>query len=157
MKSMGPALGISFVAFIVVTIVVYFLGGVVEESMGTWGAMDIGEWDEIYQKSVAITGILSMLCAMAWSGRVYNMDTLDSFGNRVNPRGYWVMLFLASLVISLAVPFVIKMMAPSDYHLHMLNILLGAGLFLLTFFLVTVVGTPSKFKYAPVGAELIRG
>lgn len=153
-NKMVPSIILSVFAFVIAIVIVYFLGGVIEESFWVKG-MKIDQWKALLMKEVAVTGVLMALCAITWIVRTYTMDTITEKG-QANPRPLWIMLFLVAAAISLVVPFSFTVLGLIP-HLHVFNILASGAIFTITYYFVTVFCTPVVFQYAPLGASAIRG
>lgn len=154
-NKMVPSIIISLFAIVIGVIMVYFIGCQIEESFWVKG-MKQAEWQSLYLREVCVTGLLVELCSLGWIIRTYTMPSVTEDGGDVFPRPLWIGLFVLAMIFSVGAPFFCTVLSVLP-HLHVFNILLSFVLFVVIHYFVTVFCTPNIFKYAPIGAGVLRG
>lgn len=133
--------------------VVYLIGCNIEQAHWVKG-IKLAEWQSIYLKVLSITGFLVFLSNLIWVVRSSTANPFDSAGH-VDMRPTWLLLTMLAIAESIGVPLIMNAM---DFipHLYFLNIVIGAVVFVLVYYVCSIFGSAENFKFAPIGAGIIR-
>ncbi len=111
------------------------------------------DWLDEFRGRVMFIGTFTLLTSLIWhilTGFIYKITSLVD----TNRRFVWISCFFSSLIISiLTVVLWDSQIQEGKIGVYFILILYA----ILGYYIPTVFLTPSSYKYAPIGAEFLRG
>lgn len=152
---MKPIGYISAILFIIVLSILIFVGELFlldAYPPQMTGDVEIGQWMTSFKKWASICIACAGVASLLWyilAQWVFKINRWEDTGGK---RPIWLLLFLIPIIMTVISCIFIEPTESSQWLIYLFFFLNG----LIPYYLITLLFSPSSFKYIPIGAKGIR-